>query len=90
MRYILLTLSIVLCGQTFAQYGGSYTYAYLQLPPSARISGLGGLNVSTPGEGDVTLGYMNPALLNAKNVSPSPIGRGGQGGEGKPCARRVL
>ena len=66
MRYILLTLSIVLCGQTFAQYGGSYTYAYLQLPPSARISGLGGLNVSTPGEGDVTLGYMNPALLNAK------------------------
>lgn len=48
-----------------AQFGGSTTYAYLQLPPSARISGLGGLNISTF-DSDVTFGYMNPALLNEK------------------------
>lgn len=66
MRYLLILL-LSACGlAVHAQYGGSYTYAYLQLAPSARMSALGGLNVSTPGETDVAMGYMNPALLNAQ------------------------
>lgn len=53
----------------FGQFGGSYTYAYLNLPPSARISSLGGLNITTFDE-DLNLGYQNPAILN-----PSMDGR---------------
>ena len=58
--------SILMTGFTclFGQFGGSYTYAYLQLPPSARISGLGGLNISTYDD-DLSMAWQNPALLHA-------------------------
>lgn len=64
LRHLLSGILIMGSLAVHGQYGGSYTYAYLQLPPSARISGLGGLNVSTF-DNDVTFGYMNPALLNS-------------------------
>ncbi len=64
LRHLLTGLLFIGTVALYGQYGGSYTYAYLQLPPSARISGLGGLNVSTYDQ-DVTFGYMNPALLNS-------------------------
>jgi hypothetical protein len=44
-----------------AQIGGSYTYAYLDLPVSARITALGGYALAFYDD-DLTLGYTNPAL----------------------------
>ena len=46
-----------------AQTGGKSVYAFLKLPPSARVAALGGNLVSARDE-DVSLGYNNPALLN--------------------------
>jgi len=60
--FVLLTCSL---SNVFGQFGGSYTYAYLNLPPSARISGLSGLNITTFDQ-DVNFGFQNPALLNAR------------------------
>jgi len=57
---ILLATGVV---PVFAQFGGGYTFAFLQLPPSARISALGGMNISTY-DNDLTLGYQNPAAIN--------------------------
>lgn len=54
---------IIFSSLSFAQYGGSYTYQYVQLPPSARIAALGGVNVSMY-EDDVNFGWENPALYN--------------------------
>ncbi len=65
MRYFLTGLLSVIIYSTFAQFGGSYTYAYLQMPPSARISGLSGLNITTY-DSDVNFAFQNPALLNAE------------------------
>ncbi|MBL0281774.1 MAG: type IX secretion system protein PorQ [Chitinophagales bacterium] len=59
---------LVLCScftSVFGQFGGSYTYAYLNLPPSARLSGLSGFNITTFDQ-DVNFGFLNPALLNEK------------------------
>ncbi len=63
MKTFFTSLLLILSIYALAQYGGSYTYAYLNLPPSARISALGGLNISTYDD-DVNLSYQNPSLLN--------------------------
>lgn len=63
LRTLLIVFFLSAFQVTFAQFGGSYTYAYLNLPPSARISGLGGLNITTF-DSDVNFGFQNPALLN--------------------------
>lgn len=58
-----------LSGQT----GGNYTYQFLSLPNSARLSALGG-SLITVCDDDVTLAYINPASLNPKthgNISVS-------------------
>lgn len=47
-----------------AQLGGRYTYTFLNMPASARVSALGG-NLITVADDDVNLAYANPALLNA-------------------------
>jgi hypothetical protein len=57
---LLQTLSILQ-----AQVGGSATYAYLDLAPSARISALGGFAISAF-DADPNLGYQNPALYQAE------------------------
>lgn len=46
-----------------AQIGGQALFEFLRLSPSARISSLGGVNVST-WDDDLHFGYMNPALVN--------------------------
>ncbi|MFI5172498.1 MAG: type IX secretion system protein PorQ [Chitinophagales bacterium] len=63
MRLTLLTCFVILSLPIFAQFGGSYTYSYLQLPPSARIAALSGLNITTY-DSDINFAYQNPALLN--------------------------
>lgn len=57
--YFLLSLNFHL----FAQLGGLNTFEFLNLPVSARISGLGG-NLITVRDADANLGFSNPALLN--------------------------
>lgn len=47
----------------YAQLGGSATYEFLNMAPSARVSALGG-NLITVRDDDVNLAYANPAMLN--------------------------
>jgi hypothetical protein len=47
-----------------AQIGGQQAFSFLNLPPSAKLAGLGGVNVSSR-DADPTMMYGNPALLNA-------------------------
>lgn len=47
-----------------AQLGGSTVFRVLDIPSSARISGLGGSPVAVY-DNDINLGLFNPALLNA-------------------------
>ena len=63
MRIVLVFLFTFCFFSLRAQFGGSYTYSYLGMSPSARISGLSGLNISTF-DHDVAFVFQNPALLN--------------------------
>jgi hypothetical protein len=49
--------------QAFAQLGGTSTYNFLKLSPSARITALGGNQIAVK-DNDAFLGYVNPSLLN--------------------------
>jgi hypothetical protein len=49
----------------YAQIGGSYTFAFLDLPNSARIAALGG-NVNAIKDNDISLALVNPSLITAK------------------------
>ncbi len=46
-----------------AQVGGDHIYEFLNLSPSARITGLGGTLIAVKDD-DVALAYGNPAVLN--------------------------
>ncbi len=46
-----------------AQVGGFFTYEFLNLSPSARISALGGFPIAVVDD-DVNLAQLNPAVLN--------------------------
>ncbi|MCC2546992.1 type IX secretion system protein PorQ [Hymenobacter sp. BT175] len=48
-----------------AQLGGQQAFSFLNLPPSAKLAGLGATNVSSR-DADGTMLYANPALLNAE------------------------
>ena len=48
-----------------AQIGGSYTYAFLDLPNSARISALG-MSANAIKDNDLSLCLVNPSLLTPK------------------------
>ncbi len=48
---------------SFSQIGGGNTFEFLALSPSARITGLGGTNVSVL-DHDLTVQLSNPAALN--------------------------
>ncbi len=48
-----------------AQLGSKYTYDFLSMPVSARITGLGGIAILV-NDDDVNLAAANPALLNDK------------------------
>lgn len=62
LRGSLLVWAASACGLT-AQIGGSFTYAFLQLPQSARIEALGGSQVAIM-DNDPGMAFQNPALLN--------------------------
>ena len=65
LKYILLlTLSCLASQVVSAQLGGLNTYEFLNLPASARISGLGG-NLITVRDDDANIALSNPAVLNA-------------------------
>ncbi|MBT9395209.1 type IX secretion system protein PorQ [Hymenobacter sp. NST-14] len=51
-------------GAAQAQIGGQQAFSFLNLPTSAKLAGLGGVNTSAR-DADGTLLYGNPALLNA-------------------------
>ncbi len=48
-----------------AQVGGDHIYEFLNLPNSARVTGLGG-NLITVKDDDLALAYGNPSVLNKK------------------------
>lgn len=59
-------LPILLVLQSFflnAQIGGTKVYQFLNLPQSARVTGLGGYLMTVVDE-DLSLAYSNPGLLN--------------------------
>lgn len=56
---------IFLSAKLFAQIGGSYTYAFLDLPNSARIAALGG-NVNAIKDNDISMALINPSLITTK------------------------
>jgi hypothetical protein len=64
LRFLLIFgLTVLLSTELFAQLGGSYTYEFLSLSPSARVTALGGINV-TLFDHDPSVQLSNPAALN--------------------------
>ncbi len=59
----ILFLFILISQSVFAQLGGRYTYAFLELPISARASALGH-NMLPIYDKDLSLATTNPSLLN--------------------------
>ncbi|MGC9332361.1 MAG: type IX secretion system protein PorQ [Bacteroidales bacterium] len=62
----MITLLVIFSIAGNAQVGGDNTYAFLELPNSARVAALGGTNISLFDD-DLNMAYYNPALLN-KNM----------------------
>ena len=61
----LLVLLSTISGSLQAQVtGGRQAFAFLDLPASARLTSLGGYLISARDQ-DISLGAVNPALLNA-------------------------
>lgn len=60
-KYWLLLINTCFCAVSLGQVGGQRSYEFVNIPYTPRTVGLGGLNVSTPGE-DVNLVISNPAL----------------------------
>ena len=66
MKRILAILFSLFCGNViYAQVGGSYTYAFMDLPATARITAMGG-NLITFKDSDPGQAADNPSLLNYK------------------------
>lgn len=63
-KLILFVIAALICLLTFAQNGGEKTYKFLNIPTSARISALGGNNISHI-DGDISFINSNPAMLTA-------------------------
>ncbi|GHA71678.1 type IX secretion system protein PorQ [Pontibacter akesuensis] len=72
LTLLLLTLAL----QAQAQIGGQRGFSFLELPNSAKLAALGGINV-TAGAHDISMISANPALLNKemdRQLSLSYIG----------------
>ena len=63
MNKLLLSIFIVSTSYLSAQTGGTTGFAFLNLPFTARVAGLGGSFITVRDQ-DVNLGLQNPALLN--------------------------
>jgi len=61
---ILISVIIVLYSDLNGQVGGNSTYAFLNLPNSARAASLGGKSIAVPGD-DLNMPFYNPSLLNS-------------------------
>ena len=61
-QLLILSFIIPCFAGIYAQAGTVNTYKFLRISPSARVSGLGSINVSTD-DSDISLANMNPALL---------------------------
>ena len=62
-RFLFFITALLACQLTSAQIGGTTTYDFLALSPSARVTGIGGINV-TIFDQDPTTQLSNPASLN--------------------------
>ncbi|HWB62922.1 MAG TPA: type IX secretion system protein PorQ [Chitinophagales bacterium] len=62
-RTVLFTLLVIVTAGAFAQIGGTRTYDFLSLSPSARVTALGGINITTV-DYDLSMQLANPATLN--------------------------
>lgn len=62
LRTKLFMFILLLIGQLQAQVGGKNSYEFLNIPHTALVSGMGGINVSSA-DNDVNLLFNNPALL---------------------------
>lgn len=62
---LVVILTTLYAGQAFAQLGGSSTYNFLNLSPDARITALGGTNISIY-DHDLNTQLANPASLNRR------------------------
>jgi hypothetical protein len=60
---LFLTISLLPFHFSFAQTGGATVFQFMNQPPSARITAMGGNFISVLDE-DPALGYQNPSLLN--------------------------
>ncbi len=65
----------VLCSSIFcrAQIGGNSTYKFLSLSPDARVTSLGGTNISIL-DHDVNTFFVNPASLNRRANTQASFG----------------
>lgn len=63
MKKTLILIFIFCSGAGLAQVGGRSSFSFLNAPPSARLSALGGVNVSLPNR-DINLFVANPALIS--------------------------
>ncbi len=61
-KLYLILLGIITTGNCVAQFGGRNSYEFLNVPASARLSGLGGVNVSLANR-DLNFFSSNPALV---------------------------
>ncbi|OWP63396.1 hypothetical protein CDA63_09325 [Hymenobacter amundsenii] len=62
---VVFAVSGLTLGAAQAQIGGQRAFSFLNLPTSAKLAGLGGVNTSSR-DADGTMLYANPALLNAE------------------------
>jgi len=62
-KYLLLLFGIITGPQASAKNGGNHIWAFLNTPVSARITALGGQQISLFDD-DVNMVYFNPSLLN--------------------------
>lgn len=62
---VLIASSLLVSISARAQVGGQQTFSFLNLPAGAKQAGLGGVNVSAR-DGDATMLFASPALLNAE------------------------
>ncbi|MDB5282042.1 MAG: hypothetical protein JWO06_1117 [Bacteroidota bacterium] len=75
MKRILFFLSVLYTQFATAQIGGSVSYDFLALPPSARIAALGGTNLTIV-DHDPSVQLSNPAALNPAMNKMAMFGTG--------------
>jgi hypothetical protein len=66
LRTFLLSIFLFFPSMLIAQVGGTRTYAFLELPNSARTASLGGKMVAAT-DGDLNLAWHNPSLLTEES-----------------------